>query len=295
MNGYLSLIKYFPDNSRDDGFGIGLILISEEANLCLKRISNDRLKRINSSFGIKKSLLLGMTIEEILSKSFTYQKLNYLSVYENGNIRYTKPQVVDSKDLYKKFDDLYYKLVADYYEKGIDDTAVLKKEVSNRLGYSFRKQLLSSHIIKEKLNIGYDFKYNAIGKFVFGNSSIDFIGGNGTVYAGEIIDLDLQEDSLQRSFNKTIALFEAIEITYSDNDRFDPKECKLLVLEDQALNPERSKYMDILNTWHTKAKYDLVIKKDMIAFQSKIEKDINEKNIISFEDWTRTNINRVIF
>jgi len=117
MNGYISIVKYYPDNNRDEGFGIGIILISEDLSSSLVRISHERLKRINSAFGIKKSELIESTMEEISSKSYDKKTLDYLSVYENGNIRYTKPQIIDSSNLTKKFDDLYFKLIADYFEE----------------------------------------------------------------------------------------------------------------------------------------------------------------------------------
>jgi hypothetical protein len=43
--------------------------------------------------------------EEILSKSYVKSKLDYLSVYENGNLRYTKPHIINSDNLTGKFED----------------------------------------------------------------------------------------------------------------------------------------------------------------------------------------------
>jgi hypothetical protein len=121
MNGYISIIKYYPDNNRDEGFGVGIILISEEITMPLVRISKERLKRINSAFGLKKSILIESTIEEILSTSYDKSKLDYLSVYENGNLRYTKPQIIDSDNLIGKFEDLYIKLIAEDRESFEND------------------------------------------------------------------------------------------------------------------------------------------------------------------------------
>ena len=101
--------------------------------------------------------------------------------------------------------------------------------------------------------MGYDFKDNSISKFLIGSSKIDFIGGNGSVYAGEIINLDLQKRRCKRNLFKIITLFEALEKTYPK--RFSPKECKMLVLEKQANNPDKADYMNKLNTWNIKANY----------------------------------------
>ena len=211
MKGYLSIVKYYPDTNRDEGFGIGLILISENIEISLKKVSSERIKRINSAYGIKKSSLIDLAVEEIMEKDFNKKILDYNSVYENGNIRYSKPQIIESNDLYKKFEELYNKFAADYYEENFEDESIQTRGVFERLGSQLRKKLKSNKIINERLNVGYDFKDNSISKFLIGSSKIDFIGGNGSVYAGEIINLDLSEEALQRNLFKIITLFEALK------------------------------------------------------------------------------------
>ena len=142
-----------------------------------------------------------------------------------------------------------------------------------------------ANIVNKRLNIGYNFKENSISKFLIGSSKIDFIGGNGKIYAGEIINLELNEDYLQRNLFKTLALFEALEKTFPK--RFSPSECKMLVLESQAFNPEKSNYMDKLNTWHDKAGYGLVIKSSLDDFQNIIETEVEAKNIKPYVDWVK--------
>ncbi|MDP2302528.1 MAG: hypothetical protein Q8N03_08900 [Ignavibacteria bacterium] len=285
MKGYLSIVKYYPDTNRDEGFGIGLIMISEETHFSLAKISIERLKRINTAYGIKKSSLIDLAIDEISTNSYDKKTLDYYAVYENGNIRYSKTQIIECEDLHQKFNELYLKFVADYYEEGADKFSLSKKEIHERLGNKLRRKLESNILLKEKLNIGYDFKENSIGKFLIGSSKIDFIGGNGTIYAGEIINLDLQEVTLQQNLFKTTTLFDALSKTYPK--LFSPKECKMLVLEEQANNPEKEIYMDKLNTWNKKANYDLVIRPSLDAFQTQIEKDVESKNIIRYDEWIK--------
>lgn len=285
MKGYISIVKYYPDTNRDEGFGIGLVLISEEADISLNRVSTERLKRINSAYGIKKSSLIDLAVEEITQKLFNKKILDYNSVYENGNIRYSKPQIIDSDDLSKKFDELYLKFVADYYEVDFESPMVSKREISERLGSQLRKKLQTNYLTNKRLNIGYDFKENSVSKFLIGSSKIDYIGGNGTIYAGEIINLDLSEDYLQKNLFKTITLFEALEKSFPN--RFSPKECKMLVLENQATDKEKADYMDKLNTWNKKAGYGLVIKSSLDDFQNLIGKEVEEKNIIRYDEWIK--------
>lgn len=287
MKGYLSIINYYPDTNRDEGFGIGLVLISDEAEISLTKFSSERIKRINSAYGIKKSSLIDLAVENISLKKFDKKALDYSSVYENGNIRYSKPRIIDAPDLSKKFNELYLKFVADYYEESFDASTVQKREVSERLGRQLRKKLQSNSIINNRLNIGYDFKENSISKFLIGSSKIDYIGGNGTVYAGEILNLDLSEEAIQKNLFKTITLFEALEKSFTN--RFSPSDCKMLVLEKQANDPDKADYMDKLSTWNRKANYGLVIKPELDDFQKIIKKDVEEKNIMRYDEWIKRN------
>lgn len=284
MNGKLSIIKYYPDNNRDEGFGIGLVLISSEFKSSLVKISSDRLKRINSSFGIKKSPLLELSLEEISNKDFDIGQLEYLSVYENGNIRFSKPWTIESENLVVRFSDLYLKYVADYRETGFEGKIISPKISLGKLSQSLQKQFRKNTALNNNLNIGYDFKENSIGKFLIGNTYIDFIGGNGTVFAGDIINLNLNSESISKNLFKTIALYEALEKTLPPG-KFSSQDCKLLVLESQANDPLKADYMEKLTTWHKKAGYDLVIKKSLDDFEKDIEEKVINKKIIKFDEW----------
>ena len=153
----------------------------------------------------------------------------------------------------------------------------MKFSTSPRIGQSLRKKFQSNPLLNSRLNIGYNFKDNYVSNFLIGYANIDFIGGNGTVFSGEIINLELSEDSLQKSF-KTITLFEALEKTYKAINKFEPSNCKLLVLEHQAKNPEKVDYMHKLSTWQQKAGYDLIIRKELGDFESDIQKEVDHKN-----------------
>jgi hypothetical protein len=285
MKGYLSIVKYYPDNNRDEGFGIGLILISEDGKVSLTKFSSERIKRINSAYGIKKSSLIDLAVEAISQTKFDKKILDYNAIYENGNIRYSKPQIIETDDLPKKFDELYLKFVADYYEDDAETSTVQKRSIPVKLGSQLRKKLQSNFTISKRLNIGYDFKENSVSEFLIGNSKIDYIGGNGTIYAGEIINLDLSDDVLQKNLYKTLTLFEALQKSFPN--RFSPKECKMLVLEQQARDPEKAEHMDKLSTWNKKAKYGLVIKPGLDDFQKLIAKEVEEKNIIRYDEWIK--------
>lgn len=288
MKAHFSILKYYPDNNREDGFSIGLVLTQGKSGDAILKFSTERIRRINNAFGIKKSKLIEMSLLDLQSRDFSKESLDYLAAYENGNLRFTKPQIVVSDFIKIKFDELYSKYVADYYEEDYLKDTDMKYSTSPRIGQFLRKRFQSNHLLNSRLNIGYDFKDNYVSNFLIGNTNIDFIGGNGTVFSGEIINLELSEESLQKSLFKTITLFEALEKTYKAINKFEPSNCKLLVLEHQAKNPEKVDYMHKLSTWQQKAGYDLIIRKELADFESDIQKEVDSKNIKKFEDWVKT-------
>lgn len=283
MKGYYTIIKYYPDIQKNEGFGIGLILIELSGEVHIKS-STQRINRINSAFGINKSKLLEIALKEITKDKGKIDliRINYLSKYENGIIRYDVPKVVIADNLSEKFEILYEKFVADYNE--LTEPNKIKKI---RLGSRFRMKLESDYYIKDRVSINYSFDKNALTNFFFNNTSIDFIGGNGNIFCGEILNLDNEENTIKQNFHKTISIFDALEKKYSKIGKFDPRDCKILLDKKQVEKKESAQYMDILNTWHKTANYDLIIEDKLDNFVDRIRNQIRENNIIPFDEWNR--------
>jgi hypothetical protein len=131
MYGYFSIIKYYPDTNRDEGFGVGIILLDATNQVIDFKVSNERIKRINTAFGINKSFLVDFSVNQTDFKAFDKMKLDYLAVYENGSVRFTKPALMESEDIKHKFIDLYYKYVADYDEDRRTPEVVLEQSKSS--------------------------------------------------------------------------------------------------------------------------------------------------------------------
>ncbi len=117
MKAFLSIIKYYPDTNREDSFSIGLIIPTIGNFPGEVKISQHRIHRINKAFGLKASMLLKNYFDAISIVDFTYEKLLYLSKYENGSIRFSEPKAVILTDNEHSFNDLYLKLVADKSEQ----------------------------------------------------------------------------------------------------------------------------------------------------------------------------------
>jgi len=287
MKGHLSIIKYYPDNNRMEGFGVGLIICTDNGEESYIKISNPRIKRINSAFGFKKSKLLELAFEDYLSQNFDIKSLKYLSAYENGNLRFTEPQVIVTDNLKNKFEDLYKKYIADYNELEYAEAISMKKNIPQKIGRKLRSNFRRNSILNSHLNIGFNFKDNSVSKFLIGNPRIDFIGGNGSIFCGEIINLEVEEESVQKNLNKTITLFDAIKETYSSYNKFESKDCQFLVLKEHADNKDNAEYMEKLSTWSKKVGYELLIKDTIADFEEAISKVVEEKRIIKYEDWVK--------
>ncbi len=121
METFISLIKYYPDNSREEFFGIGLIMFDEISLKSKIKFSEERIKRINKFYNIQSDVLINQTIKSYKNKSFNYKELHYLSNYENGTIRFSEPRKVIIDNFEEKFDFYYNLLVADLKEKYVID------------------------------------------------------------------------------------------------------------------------------------------------------------------------------
>jgi len=122
MKTWFTTVTYAPNPDREEYFGIGLIMVIPETGAVKVRFSRERVTRINNAFGIEKSSLLesAMHNAECL-KTLDVKNLEYLSVYENGVIRFATPKTLviaqESHDVSfaelmdQRFDRLYQKLI----------------------------------------------------------------------------------------------------------------------------------------------------------------------------------------
>jgi len=281
---YFSIIKYYPDTVRSEGFGIGLIILNEEDSYYRIKISDERLKRINKIFGIKKSPLLDYILEDLRENHVGFSKLKLLSIYENGVIQFSHPKMISSEDIDERFNYYYDKFVADYNELPINLSNDNAPNNIKRPGYKLRNHFKKSKFINDHLNIGYKFEGSKIADYFVDVPKIDFIGGNGSIFAGELINLETSEETFQENLSRIITLYRALEKSFLK--LFIPNECKILLLQDQVNNsPNAELYMDKLQTWHKNVGFDLMIKDTVVDFSNEIEKTIHDKDIIKFEDW----------
>lgn len=288
MKAYYSIIKYFPVPERDDAFSIGLIIICPDNDICFRKISDERIKRVNSAFGVKKSLLVENTVNGIRNHDFSLEEIERLSVYENGVIRYTTPKIVISENIQNTFDDLYLKLVSDF--KDPERKSVVSERISVRK--QVRNLMKADNEISRRLSIGYRFeKQEKVSRFLFSSTEVDFIGGNGALYCGEVPDLEQNPESLEKNLNKTFVLFDVFNRVFSPTNQFQPRDCKIIIDREQADNSENSKALEKIENWHKDFGYDLLIGEPQQIIGT-IKKQISERNVRPFDEWINDIFNK---
>lgn len=281
---YYSIIRYFPNTLNDEGFAIGLIITDEQGLQFKFDISYEKIKRINSIMGIQKSRLLESFFNYLKSSNLDKKKLNYLSIYENGSLRYTPPKILstDSNDFESLF-EVYFRQFVTVKKVEFGDR---QKFSTSRISHKFKTSLRDNSNIKERLNLDYDLKNSNLSNYFISTSKIDFVGVNGNIFAGEFLDLNNSEETVGAKLNQTIAAFKTFEENFPDN--YAPEECKILLLQEQFDN--KKEYVEKLEAWSNSAGYSLFIRPSLEQFSYSIEEIVKRKNINRFDEW----INRKI-
>jgi hypothetical protein len=132
MNGYLSLIKYYPDNRKEDNYSIGIILMMPNQNISKIKISDEIINKTNSAFGLKSSELIKAKLAGLNKRQISLPGLEYLAKYENGNIRFSKPIPTSIMNVDDDFEKLYGSYIDDKKEKKIRRNSLNYRKLAKR-------------------------------------------------------------------------------------------------------------------------------------------------------------------
>ena len=295
MKTYFTTVKYAPNPDREEFFGIGLIMVCPESGAVKVRFSEERVARINRALGVDKSSLLesAMKQAEGLAKNHEavdVKHLEYLSVYENGVIRYAAPQTLviahdnpeESADvlLEQRFDRLYYKLIADK-----QDSIKSVSRSSSAFATTFRKQAKKDEQFKRHFDIGYSLgAIEQQTETLFPVISMDFIGGNGSIYCGNFIDLEVQEKTLQKNIAETFLVRNFLTSLYHS----DSSQCKIILDNQQAKSNSARKALHSIELALEKEPDNLLIVSDTQELIEKVLHEVDEKGVIPFSRWIRS-------
>ncbi len=295
MKTYFTTVKYAPNPDRDEFFGIGLIMVSPESGAVKVRFSRERVTRINRALGIDKSSLLESAIQQTegLAKSresVDVKHLEYLSVYENGVIRYTAPkQLVIAHDnpdesaddlLEQRFDRLYNKLIADKQEK------IEKNRSKGRhtLATAFRRMAKDDFDFQRYLNIDYKLDSAELQtEILLPEIRLDFIGGNGAIYCGHFLNLNASGSTLSENISKTISLYDCLNQLYGAGK----KEQKIILDKKQAEQKGAKQALNFIDLVTDNKPYEVVLVSDTRQFMDDVLEEAKVKGVEPFTSWIK--------
>ncbi len=290
METYISIIKYYPFNIREEFFGIGIIMCDDEMSISRFKFSDDRIKRINSFFGIKKSLILNETINNLKDKIFKYNDLSYLSKYENGTIRFSVPKKLNIDNFDEKFNFYFNLYTADSKEQESAEKSSAKKDNSSL----YFKNIIRSKLKKEKdiekhLNIAYTVKKEKLSNLMTSNMEIDFIGGNGSIFCGQIPNFATKNESSENNLTKTLLLYNIFKELYDESKRYDPKDCKIILNKKEKEKKENREIISTIEEWHRTEGYEIVTVENENQIIDLVNNEIQKKKLIPFDKWLELN------
>ncbi|MBX7046224.1 MAG: hypothetical protein K1X86_10335 [Ignavibacteria bacterium] len=260
-----------------DSICIGLIFSDNISNSFLIDYSIKKIDKVNKIFGIKKSNLIKNYLHDLKINGITHKKLLYLSDYENGSLRFTKPEKFNIDDLQSDFKQMYSRYVNDISK---DDEPKFYNKKSKVRQY-FKRNIF----INSKLNIGHTITQKEIGGLLFTNTEIDFIGGNGTLYCGQIIDLDMHLSTLNFNVKSTLLLYLIFEEVFGDKNLYDPNQCKIILTNLNSLDNEKERLLNSLLRWKKEKGFDVLESNNMDEIVSKVKKDLEQKDIMRYTKW----------
>lgn len=276
---YCSYINYYPDSSSLDSICIGLIFFDIESNDFLIDFSVQKIHRVNTMYGIKRSKLIKDYLRGLKTKKITFKQLQYLSDYENGSLRFSKPEKINVDNFTKDFEQLFNRYVNDFNK----DSPLKRDEQHDRK--LLRSYFRNNPFVSKKLNIGHTITKKEIGKLLFSNTEIDFIGGNGTLYCGQVIDLNSHISSLNSNVKNTLLLYLIFEDVFSKINLFDPKHCKIILTNLDSLDSEKEQLIKSLSKWEKEKGFDLIESESIDHVMLKIETELKSKDIMKYTDW----------
>jgi len=297
MKKWFTTVKYAPNPDREEYFGIGLIMVSPESSAVQVRFSRERVNRINRALGIEKSSLLESAMQQAegLSKSrepVDLKHLEYLSVYENGVIRYAapKPLVIahDNPDeslddlMARRFDRLYQKLIADKEE---NNTRISR---GHALATAFRRIAKDNFDFQRYLNIDYKLDSAELQtEILLPEIRLDFIGGNGSIYCGHFLNLNASGSTLSENISKTISLYDCLNKLYGSFEQNSKKEQKIILDKKQAEQKGAKQALNLIELVTDNKPYEIVQVSDTRKFMNEVLEEAKLLGVEPFSSWIK--------
>ena len=137
---------------------------------------------------------------------FTKSYFDYLNRYSNNLILYSKPAENIGDFKLEDFDSLFKLLVDNNYGSEVKETRTFRKKV---------EETLRASRVSERLDIKYRVPKNRV-KSILRSHEVDYIGANGKIYSGNVIDTSTDHYTIENKVYQVRALIDGL-IELSDH------------------------------------------------------------------------------
>lgn len=228
MKTYYTILKLSPNTIVGDTLSIGLLVcrgnkywlkVSDHKKNIAKKLLGDKEKSVDFVIKQLSTYLKELNQETQKSDLFKFESfitedyINYLNVYANGILQFSKASVLDDT-----FDDLKFSKL---YSLLIEKTTVEKQEAfqlstNSESVLQDNVQRLLINKVKDKIHTEITID-NSILKSIYFNYNMDCIGLNGSLVGAKSISLDHTVPTLEKNVSHYVTLIALLSQKYDKN------------------------------------------------------------------------------
>ncbi|MGV8914663.1 MAG: hypothetical protein ACOH1X_04345 [Kaistella sp.] len=228
MKTYYTILKLSPNTIVGDSLSVGLLVcrgnkywlkVSDYKKNIAKKLLGDKEKSVDFVIKQLSTYLNKLNQETQKSDLFKFESfitedyINYLNVYANGILQFSKASVIDDDFDDLKFSKLYSLLIEKVmFEKNEivqlnqHHISVLEQKVQDRLINKVRNKIHTEITID-----------NSILKSIYFNYDIDCIGLNGSFVGAKSLPLDHTVPTLEKNVSHYVTLIALLSQKYDKN------------------------------------------------------------------------------
>lgn len=235
MKTFYTILKLSPNTMAGDSLSIGLLVcrgneywlkISETKKKIVKKLINNKARSVDFALKQLENYLIQLKFnsdnEQLfpLEKFLTLDYVDYLNIYSNGLLQFSKASILDDSFNNEKFVKLYSLLVEK--EAEIKDLSLIQKSnsrleiVSDHGEDSYLIQKVHQNLIQrveDKIHTEITLNHSNL-KSLYFNINIDCIGLNGSFVGAKTLSLENTVPTLEKNVSHYIALIAFLSQEY---------------------------------------------------------------------------------
>lgn len=211
MKPFYSIVYIKPNTLSDEKISIGMVLNTgnrplfdfseKKLKAASKLIGTDAIDTIERTLKYVKREIESVSVdvnqvEAFEIEPFTKDYFEYLNRYSNNILEYSKPTENEGSFKVSDFEELFKLFVDSNYGIKIKEEISFKESFENKL---------SNSRVSDRLDIKYRVSKERVNT-IFSNTEVDYIGVNGSIYTGHVLDTNFSHNSLENKIHKIRSL-----------------------------------------------------------------------------------------